>query len=105
MDVKLTQVQRPGMPGLRLEHLENIHDRITEGLNQGFGKITDRLDALDPAGLFSRDQTFIRFNSFEHRVTYFHLKSEMLSTNPINYTNVEISICSMKTIKIAKIVF
>ena len=60
------------MPGLRLEHLENIHDRITEGLNQGFGKITDRLDALDPAGLFSRDQTFIRFNSFEHRVTYFH---------------------------------
>ena len=57
------------MPGLRLEHLENIHDRITEGLNQGFGKITDRLDALDPASLFSRDQTFIRFNSFEHRVT------------------------------------
>ena len=93
------------MPGLRLEYLENIHDRITEGLNQGFGKITDRLDALDPAGLFSRDQTFIRFNSFEHRVTYFHLKSEMLSTNPINYINVEISICSMKTIKIAKIVF
>ena len=68
-----TQFLRPGMPGLRLEHLENIHDRITEGLNQGFGKITDRLDALDPAGLFSRDQTFIRFNSFEHRVTYFQV--------------------------------
>ena len=42
-------------------------------LHQGFGKITDRLDALDPAGLFSRDQTFIRFNSFEHRVNYFQL--------------------------------
>ena len=78
----LTQVQRPGMPGLRLEHLENIHDRITEGLNQGFGKITDRLDALDPAGLFSRDQTFIRFNSFEHRVI--SLKPEMKPINPID---------------------
>lgn len=73
----LTQFLRPGMPGLRLEHLENIHDRITEGLNQGFGKITDRLDALDPAGLFSRDQTFIRFNSFEHRVNYFQLSQRI----------------------------
>ena len=33
------------MAGLRLEQLESIQDRITEGLNQGFGKITDRIDA------------------------------------------------------------
>jgi len=69
------------MSGIRLEHLEHIQDRITEGLNQGFGKITDRIDAytIEAHSIFSRNDS----NSFiKHLVVYSGGDCDCTGNNP-----------------------